>query len=397
MKTKPIYLLLILAVIVIIPGCTKYELGNPSASTVAEFSYSATNSAKAPCEVAFTNESLNAAGYYWDFGNGQTSTEANPVIQYDTPGLYTVTLTCTPVNDVYYNSLVKTIVLNIKDPNAGRTQVLYFTTRGSQNGGVHYVILSDSTRTVQDFPDLVPLPRPYGICVDTTNMKVYVADYSINTIYRFNADGTEPLKILDGAVAGQEMCDSPQGLMVVGDKLYWGSPGGIFRCNLDGSNPENYNPAIEYPLDMHWDSFNNKIRLVNDHDSYSGGYFEMNFDGTGLSESIPDIDGTAIDVNVDAGKVYIAGYAAEGTAMPENGIYMSNLDGTQLSKIGEYGSKATWGIAIDNKRNKLFWGVKNSNSNPDGKIVRSNLDGSGLEDFVTNVSPHAMQIAWIKL
>ena len=123
MKTKPIYLLLILAVIVIIPGCTKYELGNPSASTVAEFSYSATNSAKAPCEVAFTNESLNAAGYYWDFGNGQTSTEANPVIQYDTPGLYTVTLTCTPVNDVYYNSLVKTIVLNIKDPNAGRTQV----------------------------------------------------------------------------------------------------------------------------------------------------------------------------------------------------------------------------------------------------------------------------------
>ena len=123
----------------------------------------------------------------------------------------------------------------------------------------------------------------------------------------------------------------------------------------------------------------------------------MNFDGTGLSESIPDIDGTAIDVNVETGKVYIAGYAAEGTAMPENGIYMSNLDRTQLSKIGEYGSKATWGIAIDNKRNKLFWGVKNSNSNPDGKIVRSNLDGSGLEDFVTNVSPHAMQIAWIKL
>jgi len=397
MKTNPIYFLIFLAALIAASGCKKYELGNPSASTVAVFSYTATNSAKAPCEVSFTNESLNAAGYYWDFGNGQTSTEANPVVQFDTPGLYTVKLTCTPVNDVYYNSLVKTMVLNIKDPNAGLTQVLYFTTRGPDNGGVHYVLLNDSTRTIQDFPNSVELPRPYGICVDTAHMKVYVSDYYINVIYRFNADGTDPVKILDGAVAGQELCNSPEALMVAGDKLYWGSPGGIYRCDLNGANPEIYNPAFEYPLDMQWDPVNNKIYLVNDHDSYSGGYFELNFDGTGLVENIPDIDGTAIEVNVETGKVYIAGYAASGTVMPENGIYMSNIDGTQLSKIGEYGTKATWGIALDHKRNKLFWGVKNSNSAPDGKIVRSNLDGSGLEDFVTNVSPHAMQVEWVKL
>jgi hypothetical protein len=83
--------------------------------------------------------------------------------------------------------------------------------------------------------------------------------------------------------------------------------------------------------------------------------------------------------------------------MSENGIYMCNTDGTQLSKIGEYGSKATWGITIDHKRNKLFWAYKNSNSAPDGKIVRSNLDGSATEDWLTGVSPHAMQVAWIKL
>jgi hypothetical protein len=54
-------------------------------------------------------------------------------------------------------------------------------------------------------------------------------------------------------------------------------------------------------------------------------------------------------------------------------------------------------MTIDHKRNKLFWGYKISNSNPDGKIIRSNLDGSGQEDWLTGVSPHAIQVVWIKL
>jgi len=396
MKKHLIYSLLLLPVLFIVSGCQKYEVGNPPASTVANFAFSATNSSKAPCVVTFTNNSLNANGYSWNFGNGQTSTEANPVVSYDTPGLYTVTLTCTAVNDVYYNQLVKTMVINIKDPNAGLTQVLYFTTRGPANGGVHMVILNDDAPVVQDFAS-VNLPRPYGITVDTTHRKVYVSDYSINTIYRFDADGTNPLKILDGAVAGQTICQSPEGLMVAGDKLYWGGPGGIFRCDLDGKNPELYNSALEFPLDMQYDPKTNMVYLVNDKESYSGGYFSLYLDGTGLKENIPDIDGTAIEVNTETGKAYIAGYASAGTAMPENAIYMSNLDGTSISKVGEYGSKATWGIAIDNKRGKLFWGFKISNSAPDGKIIRANLDGSGKEDWVTGVSPHAMQVVWVKL
>ena len=33
-----------------------------------------------PVTVTFTNKSLNAKGYSWDFGNGKTSTEENPVV-----------------------------------------------------------------------------------------------------------------------------------------------------------------------------------------------------------------------------------------------------------------------------------------------------------------------------
>lgn len=45
--------------------------------------------------VTFTNLSKDAVSYQWEFGDGQTSTEANPVHTYAENGSYTVTLTAT--------------------------------------------------------------------------------------------------------------------------------------------------------------------------------------------------------------------------------------------------------------------------------------------------------------
>ncbi|MEM6263235.1 MAG: PKD domain-containing protein, partial [Bacteroidota bacterium] len=42
--------------------------------------------------VPITNESLNATNYTWDFGDGGTSTAANPSYTYNTPGTYRITL-----------------------------------------------------------------------------------------------------------------------------------------------------------------------------------------------------------------------------------------------------------------------------------------------------------------
>ncbi len=44
-------------------------------------------------DVTFTNTSLNATSYSWDFGDGGTSTETNPMYTYAADGLYDVTLT----------------------------------------------------------------------------------------------------------------------------------------------------------------------------------------------------------------------------------------------------------------------------------------------------------------
>lgn len=46
-------------------------------------------------QVAFTALAINANTYLWDFGDGQTSTEPNPVHVYTDGGYYTVTLSVT--------------------------------------------------------------------------------------------------------------------------------------------------------------------------------------------------------------------------------------------------------------------------------------------------------------
>lgn len=52
-------------------------------------------SAPVGTEFSFLNASHDATSYLWDFGDGATSTETDPVHPYATPGLYTVQLTAT--------------------------------------------------------------------------------------------------------------------------------------------------------------------------------------------------------------------------------------------------------------------------------------------------------------
>ncbi len=398
MKRNIFYILMLFLAVVVSNSCRKYDLGNPLPSTLADFSETISNESYAPCEVTFTNKSINATGYLWDFGNGQTSTEANPTVQYATPGLYTVTLNCTAPNDLHYNQLVKSKVINIKDINDIPKQVLYFTTRTTGTGGVYFVILNDDAPLIQEFEPTDYMTRPYGIAADTANGKVYVTDYSMECIYMFDADGKNPVRILDSSVPGQEIVVDPEGIFVYGDKIYWGQTGGIFRANLDGTNPEAFlSTGFEYPLDMSFNAVTGKIYLANDKEANSGGIFEVNIDGSGYTEIVPDVDGTAIEVDFKNGVIYIAGYPSDGTLITDYGIYSCKLDGSSLAKIGDYGLKATWGMALDSKKDKLFWAFKNSNSNPDGKIVRSNLDGSSPEDWIVDINPVAMTAVWIKL
>lgn len=75
-------------------------------------------------EIAFVNQTEYAISYLWDFGDGATSTEANPVHTYSQLGEYTVTLAATSEFDCTdtIRSSVKIIPFKLLTPNAFRPE-----------------------------------------------------------------------------------------------------------------------------------------------------------------------------------------------------------------------------------------------------------------------------------
>ncbi|MCB0527128.1 MAG: PKD domain-containing protein, partial [Saprospiraceae bacterium] len=68
--------------------------------------------------ATFTNNSANATGYVWDFGDNSNSNLANPTHTYANDGTYTVTLTATgPCGTATFTQNV----VIITEPTAGFT------------------------------------------------------------------------------------------------------------------------------------------------------------------------------------------------------------------------------------------------------------------------------------
>lgn len=97
----------------VMQACTDDEPGVPLASTQADFEYEVTEIVVNEDEgiihyqVELFNKSILAQSFSWDFGNGETSTEENPMVTYTNAGKYTITLSVAPANDLYYNNLIK--------------------------------------------------------------------------------------------------------------------------------------------------------------------------------------------------------------------------------------------------------------------------------------------------
>ncbi len=77
--------------LVVLDSLDNWNLRDPSVHTRADFSYNSLGNGT----VDFTNESTKGQTFFWDFGDGNTSTEENPSHTYAADGQYTVTLTVT--------------------------------------------------------------------------------------------------------------------------------------------------------------------------------------------------------------------------------------------------------------------------------------------------------------
>ena len=95
---RPIFLLIGVLLTVTFISCKDEQPGH---DPIASFQYaiSETNF----LEVTFTNYSQNANSYSWNFGDGETSIEENPVHIYAAEGEYTIVLTATNKDGVSHS------------------------------------------------------------------------------------------------------------------------------------------------------------------------------------------------------------------------------------------------------------------------------------------------------
>jgi len=99
--------------IVALAACKKDKDEDPPKNPIASFQFAVSTTSF--LEVTFTNFSQNATTYEWNFGDGQTSTEASPVHTYTTAGNYTVVLTAKNSANA---SATFNAAIQLQDPNS---------------------------------------------------------------------------------------------------------------------------------------------------------------------------------------------------------------------------------------------------------------------------------------
>ncbi len=157
MKTRTtIYVLPLFIMLLLIPACSDDEIERPTFPLSAEIFHSI--DAK---QVAFNALTHSATTWLWDFGDGQTSSDKNPVHIYENGGFYNVSLTAT---DSGGQSVIAEVELAVDltpyilltggptNPN-GKTWKL---TAAHGDGG-DYFANADAGLSPFD-PDITPLP-----------------------------------------------------------------------------------------------------------------------------------------------------------------------------------------------------------------------------------------------
>lgn len=131
-----------------------------------------------PFTVTFTNSSTHAENYQWDFGDGNTGTEAEPAHLYETPGTYTVSLiasdpdACIPNDTAYLEVTVYDL------PEAGfifspdTISVFGQANFADQSSGAQswfWTFGDGTTSTLQNPTHIFPAAGTFTVCQTVTN------------------------------------------------------------------------------------------------------------------------------------------------------------------------------------------------------------------------------------
>ena len=300
--------------------------------------------------VQFTNTSLGATSYSWNFGNNDSSTEENPIYTFPSEGTFTVTLTATGAGGS--NTFTKEVIIAMAPEAPG--ELFYIDAVGS----FMRKLILDGSGTVSDVVDLAGRTG-VGMAYDATNDKIYFSDFDtapFGNIWRMNRDASNLEVIVENITDPYTIA-----LDVAGNKIYWvDDAGNVSRANLDGTNAEigiiNMPDASLRGIAL--DLKNGKMYV---YDAQDEDLYVANLDGSNPTIIISGAFGYSVAVDTVNNKVYYE---------DNRSLKRANLDG---SNIEEVAAKATriYGIQIDNEDNKLYWGGRDT-----GEIYSADLDGS---------------------
>lgn len=150
--------------------------------------------------------------------------------------------------------------------------------------------------------------------------------------------------------------------------VYWSDRGGIYRLAAAGGYETIVESRLQAPVSLALDLNAGKAYWAS-----SGRIERSNLDGSDFEIVLDlnqDIEGIALDV--DGGKLYWTNFSREA-------VQRSNLDGTEIEDLVTDGVVDPQGIALDLTNDKMYWVGSNLNG---GLIHRANLDGTDVEELV---------------
>ena len=90
-------------------------------------------------QAIFTNSTVGASSYLWDFGDGLTSTFANPSHTYSSPGTYNVCLTANPGGSCE-DSICSTVTVSLVGVTPARQGVLVVYPNPASGSDLHFAL-----------------------------------------------------------------------------------------------------------------------------------------------------------------------------------------------------------------------------------------------------------------